>query len=184
MCISAGINLTQMFKLLQALWQLISLVFMTFNWLKSTKCCCTKRDMEQKLIYQAWMFTHTYITQKIPVTDKGWYETEFYTKLPPISKVKNVWSYVSAPTHSQFFPLYFSCCCLVSWGCCFCAVAIKTTLACHLVSGCSLLRWGYIPDNCHVDERTEIWVVHSVYKWLVWWDSYSSVDEDLGLFVC
>jgi hypothetical protein len=87
-------------------------------------------------------------------------------------KVKNVWSYVPALLHSQFFSLYFSCCCPVSWGCCYCAAAIRTTLACRLASGYSLWRWGYVHDICRVTDRTGMSVVHSACIWQMWWDCH------------
>jgi len=99
-------------------------------------------------------------------------------------KVKNVWSYVAAVPHSQFFSLYFSCCCLVSWGCCYCAAVIRTTLACRLASGYSLWRWGYVHDICRVDDRTGMSVVHSACKWQVWWVCLSNVDGVSLLSMC
>ena len=99
-------------------------------------------------------------------------------------KVKNVWIHVAALSHSRYFSLYFSCCCPVSWDCCCCAVVIRTILACRLVSGCSLLRWGYVHDICHVNDRTGTSVVHSACKWQAWWGSHNSVDGVSLLSIC
>jgi hypothetical protein len=65
------------------------------------------------------------------------------------------------------FTLYFSCCSLVSWGCCYCAVVTKTTPVCPLASGCSLLRW--VIHMCHGSDWTEVSTLQSTSTHN-WWD--------------